>query len=571
MAVAMRQRKPTSDTNLERQISSGGTSLLSGVTCRQHEAGVGACVVDISGHQHTYDSIRLSELALLHWPDHEYHESLFRKLRFLYDTSKRDFLLTCEKDMMFIRSDFCRAVVEPERVLFLGIDNSTFQSFLEELTIEMQDADHLKGRVFNLWIAECIVCANVTMHTLRLQVMKPVATSILDNIRLDRCEDSILQLYPVKIALSAFIEQLRPLVHCLLHGVEDERDARERREQRSGGSFEYTGRQSSKPTGSRSITPGHAMIHSASGSHENLHSSPKLGMQPSSHSNDLRAGEEFEGQRLRSTSVSSSFMGAAELGDGYSLEKVLDDWTHNAEELMADATELSTNMDDAIRFLEASMSCMRNRLLQLELGAEVATLAFALGALVSGIFGMNLTSGIEETPGYFVLVIVFIAVCGVLICSFSCFVVYRSKRHYHQHSARFGNNKFFRSFGDDAYILSLGCSVRDGALQGDALSRALKDLTEPELAPISAAGVDARPRRPLSNRPLLEGGGSSTDMRGSRLSGSGNFSGGNGLAGPGSPSRDLGRPLSNGSARGSSPVRAGSNPSARGPLLMDRH
>merc|ERR1719491_1559457 len=84
--------------------------------------------------------------------------------------------------------------------------------------------------MFDVWIVECIVCANVTLHALRLQVLKPVVTSILDNVKVDDPQDSILQLYPVKMAVNTFIEQLRPLVQCLLQGLEDERESRERRD-----------------------------------------------------------------------------------------------------------------------------------------------------------------------------------------------------------------------------------------------------------------------------------------------------------------------------------------------------
>merc|ERR1712050_371834 len=81
--------------------------------------------------------------------------------------------------------------------------------------------------------------------------------------------------------------------------------------------------------------------------------------------------------------------------DSGAMEEMLEMWLHCAEEIMADAIEMSTNIEDATRFLQASMSYLRNRLLRLELLAMVVSVALGFGALVSGIFGMNLKSGIE--------------------------------------------------------------------------------------------------------------------------------------------------------------------------------
>jgi hypothetical protein len=298
----------------------------------------------------------------------------------------------------------------------------------------------------------------------------------LDNIRLDRCEDAILQLYPVKMALSTFIEQVRPLVHCLLHGTEDERDHRGKKNHVGGHRGGISSWVSDMPRCGSHGDVSKIGLHSQGGPMKALHSDD--------HQKSSLAGEASNMARHRhlsedETSISSFPM---ELRPG-SLEEVLDNWTHNAEEMMADATELSQSMDDAIRFLEASMSCMRNRLLTLELGTEVTALVFALGALVSGIFGMNLHTGIEDTPGYFFIVVFFIMGCGAMIVGFALWVIWRSKRHYQNHSARFGNNMFFRSFGDDVYILrDLGTRITEsGTLPEDVLNRVLEDLRKPAL------------------------------------------------------------------------------------------
>lgn len=480
----LRQHRGGSSRQLG-EFPSSGARLLGGISSKiEREPGVSAIILWDNGERDTYESVRLLELTRKCWADEstEALELLCRRLRFLHDTSKKDFLLRSSGEMIFVRSDFVRAVIEPNRVIFLGVENKTFDQFFREMEGELEselakeiqlkeNSDASKpfnNRPFQIWVVDCIVCANVTLHNLRLQVLAPVAQSILDNIRLDRCEDAILQLYPVKMALSTFIEQVRPLVHCLLHGSEDGRENRGSLAARPIGRCTDSWNKDSWTE----KTPKNGSLHSGNMRALEVEDQHKVTFHVDSSRRVRRESEDHE-------SLSSFPM---EMRPG-SLEEVLDNWTHNAEEMMADATELSGSMDDAIRFLEASMSCMRNRLLQLELGTEVTALVFALGALVSGIFGMNLHTGIEDAPGYFVMVVVFIVGCGGMIVAFALWVIWRSKRHYQDHSARFGNNMFFRSFGDDEYILrELGTRITDtGALPDDVLTRVLQDLQKPAL------------------------------------------------------------------------------------------
>jgi len=284
------------------------------------------------------------------------------------------------------------------------------------------------------------------------------------------------------MALASFIEQLKPLVNCLSNEIEEEP-----RERRQSNAFDLRGSPGSRP----SSRPSSALI--------------KAHARSRGDSAGSAAGVDLDLDCGSSTSSQGR-----ELDDADSLEKVLDVWTRNAEELMADAEELSASMDDAIRFLEASMSCMRNRLLTLELVAEIAALVMALGALVSGVFGMNLKSGLEDAPGWFNSVVAGIILAGVLICVVSGYLIQRSKQHYANHSARFGNNKFFKRFGDDAYILSLGRNVQDGHLHPETLQAALKDLATPEcpntFTNVSGGSLSAEvPRSPGRIRPVTRG------------------------------------------------------------------
>mmetsp|Transcript_2897 Transcript_2897/g.5164 ORF Transcript_2897/g.5164 Transcript_2897/m.5164 type:complete len:531 (+) Transcript_2897:58-1650(+) len=440
------------------ESSEGRPRLLAGVSVAgSGEFGVTACIVEATGKLQRYESVRLIDLVRQVWPGTEQPGTLCRRLRFLVDSTKHDFVLRSSRDAIFVRSDIARAMIEPSRVLFLGIHSPTFTSFLEELLSNMEDGTYLQERCFNSWIVECILCANVTLHSLRLSVMKPVATHILDNIRLDKIEDSVLQLYPVKKALSTIVEQVRPLVNCLVHGGDVEKEAHPHRRHRNSWQREIS------PAADEEVDDG------------------QVG----------RDGSESSLSTGQAPSVAGSWTTRALLTTP-GIEEVLDSWTLTAEEVMADAAELGANIEDAIRFLEASMSCMRNRLLTLELGAEVAALVFSMGALISGIFGMNLTSGVEEEPYWFNSVVGLIIGLGVVISCVSLYIVYRSRSHYSKHSAQFGNNRFFRCFDDDDYILSFGVGVSNRELPHSALERALQDLTEPAL-PVRGGATASSP------------------------------------------------------------------------------
>merc|ERR1712232_573423 len=168
-------------------------------------------------------------------------------------------------------------------------------------------------------------------------------------------------------------------------------------------------------------------------------------------------------------------------------------WLDNVEELMADAVELTTNIEDATRFLETAMSFLRNRLLKLELTAMVITLALTFGALVSGIFGMNLKSGHEDEDGWFYWVVIGIVICSIVIMVASYMFYGASKWAAAAHGAVYENNIFCQGVGDDGYILELGStfSPEHGTLPQTVLERIIRDSKTP-------ASTFPQPTRQLS-------------------------------------------------------------------------
>ncbi|CAD7960886.1 unnamed protein product [Amoebophrya sp. A25] len=123
-----------------------------------------------------------------------------------------------------------------------------------------------------------------------------------------------------------------------------------------------------------------------------------------------------------------------QLGSFAGTEDVCRYWFLESRELSSEIGELLKTIDETSKFLEASMDARRNQLLRMEVTLDVVAVVFSFGALVSGIFGMNLKSGMEETPGMFPAVIAMICLVGCLM-ALGCAAYYvRNKRHrvYHR-------------------------------------------------------------------------------------------------------------------------------------------
>lgn len=406
--------------------------------------------VDHKGEKQTFDNMRLTDVCSKLWPSEDRSSDLCRALRFLGDFTKRDFLLRPARYGYLLRVDFARALIEPTRVIFLGIDNTTFQAFLGEF-VQMIQAGIQEGSAFDLWAVESVVCANVTMHEMRLQVMRPVIDSILNAVELRASESLILKLYPLKVSISKFIEQVRPLVMCLRGLLHTENEY-------SAGALDSFTAFNLNSADEPAESPRHQAAPAP------LHRSSSI--------KSVRS-------MVRKTSSRSS-----SLSDTKGFEDLVETWAHNAQEVMADAIELSTNIDDAAHFSEASLSYLRTRLLLMELVAMTLTLAMTFGALVAGIFGMNLKSGLEDKNGWFVGVVVCVLAVSVAIV-LSLFGLYRrGKIHYRSNCARYGNNMFFRHIEDDRYVLQ--------ALEG-GFGSILEDLQTP-VAPLQPGTA----RRPLA-------------------------------------------------------------------------
>merc|ERR1712137_1442295 len=63
-------------------------------------------------------------------------------------------------------------------------------------------------------------------------------------------------------------------------------------------------------------------------------------------------------------------------------EEILDRWCEDIQDVVVEAEQICKSVEDATRFLEASMSCMRNKLLWFELVANGMMVAVGLACLL---------------------------------------------------------------------------------------------------------------------------------------------------------------------------------------------
>merc|ERR1719370_2146037 len=88
----------------------------------------------------------------------------------------------------------------------------------------------------------------------------------------------------------------------------------------------------------------------------------------------------------------------------------------------ADLDEIETEIkifidmiEDTDQFISAHLDSVRNEIIKMSLFIEVGGLIMAFGAVMGGIFGMNLKNHIEESPWAFTIVCISMVVAMIII------------------------------------------------------------------------------------------------------------------------------------------------------------
>ncbi|KAL9709829.1 magnesium ion transporter [Leucoagaricus gongylophorus] len=99
----------------------------------------------------------------------------------------------------------------------------------------------------------------------------------------------------------------------------------------------------------------------------------------------------------------SNRRGDLQESDHDELELLLESFSKQVEEIVTEAESIETNVQSTQEIVELILDSNRNALLALDLKVSIATMGLGTGALVAGLFGMNLTSHMEEHPYAFYL------------------------------------------------------------------------------------------------------------------------------------------------------------------------
>jgi len=84
--------------------------------------------------------------------------------------------------------------------------------------------------------------------------------------------------------------------------------------------------------------------------------------------------------------------------DHEELEILLESFAKQVEEIVNEAETISSNVQSTQEIVELILDANRNALLALDLKVSIGTMGIGVGALVAGLFGMNLESHMEHAP-----------------------------------------------------------------------------------------------------------------------------------------------------------------------------
>jgi len=106
-----------------------------------------------------------------------------------------------------------------------------------------------------------------------------------------------------------------------------------------------------------------------------------------------------------------------QLDDHEELEVLLESFSKQVEEIVNEAENMESNVQSTQEIVELILDSNRNSLLALDLKVSIGTMGIGTGALVAGMFGMNLTSHLETTPYAFAAMSALSAAIALLVAA----------------------------------------------------------------------------------------------------------------------------------------------------------
>ena len=110
------------------------------------------------------------------------------------------------------------------------------------------------------------------------------------------------------------------------------------------------------------------------------------------------------------------------------LEQILDFFVADIEEIEAKVHMVVELMEDTDSFVSTHQDNVRNELMKMGLVIDILALTLGFGAVVGGIFGMNLKNNLEDSPSAFMFVLVGMVLLMLLMFSGFILKYYSLKR-----------------------------------------------------------------------------------------------------------------------------------------------
>ncbi|KDQ59994.1 hypothetical protein JAAARDRAFT_32363 [Jaapia argillacea MUCL 33604] len=107
--------------------------------------------------------------------------------------------------------------------------------------------------------------------------------------------------------------------------------------------------------------------------------------------------------------------GPRAMNDHAELEVLLESFSKQVEEIVNEAESIENNVQSTQEIVELILDSNRNQLLALDLKVSIGTMGIGTGALVAGLFGMNLKSTLEESDFAFLGMSALSTVIAVLV------------------------------------------------------------------------------------------------------------------------------------------------------------
>lgn len=93
------------------------------------------------------------------------------------------------------------------------------------------------------------------------------------------------------------------------------------------------------------------------------------------------------------------------VGEQEDVELLLTSIVADIDEVLTEIKMMIDMMEDTDQFISAHLDSVRNEIIKMSLFIEIGALVMAVGAVVSGVFGMNLTNTLENNPYAFLIVV----------------------------------------------------------------------------------------------------------------------------------------------------------------------